>query len=86
MVSHHGKYTRIERNNPLAVGRCDYSGFLCRRADLIQQMEYRGENLVPTGFLVHPRFADKPNPQMKPWVALGDPYPVYQPRPDDTTD
>lgn len=79
-----GKYTRIEKNNPLAVGRCDQSGFLCRRADLKKQMEFRGNGLVWTGFWVHKRFLDKPNPQLLTPRVFADPYPITMPRPDTT--
>ena len=84
MLRQKGKYTKIDRNNPLAVARCDYSGFLCRHSDLIKQMEYRGKALVWTGFWVNKVFADKPNPQNITPVLLPDPYPIYSPRPDDS--
>lgn len=84
MLSRKGKYTKIDRNNPMAVGRCDYSGFLCRHADLIKQMEYRGNSLVWTGFWVNKVFADKPNPQNLTPVLLPDPRPILNPRPDDS--
>ena len=62
-VRNHGKYTKMRRNDPRGIARCDYSGLMVRHADLIRQMEYRGTGLVWTGFLVHPKFADKPNSQ-----------------------
>ena len=82
MGGNRGKYTKINKNNPLAVGRCDYSGFLCRRIDLKRQMEYRGKALAWTGYWVYKKFLDDPNPQNMPPVQFPDPIPVPNPRPD----
>lgn len=49
-------------------------------------MEYRGRGLVFTGFLVNPKFADRPNPQnLTPRIKL-DPKPVMNARPDSIVD
>lgn len=82
MPSPKGKYTRIRRDNPRAVAICDYSGLLCMHEDLVRQMEYRGNALVWTGFMVNKRFADKPNPQNMTPLLMPDPIPVQFPRPD----
>lgn len=79
-----GKYSKIEKNNPLAVGRCDTSGFIARRKDLVKQYEFRGNGLVWTGFWVLKRFLDQPNPQLLTPKILADPYPIPNPRPDTT--
>jgi hypothetical protein len=84
MLRRHGKYTKIRKNNPLAVGQCDVSGFLGRRIDLVPDMQYIGDNLEDTGYLVIPRFLDTPNPQMLPPLVTLDPIPVYKPRPETT--
>lgn len=77
-----GKYTKLRKNQPRGLGVCDYSGFLVRHKDLIRQYEYRGNGVSWTGFWVHPKFADKPNPQnLTPIIRL-DPIPLDHARPD----
>lgn len=75
------KYLRIRKNDPQAQGVCDYTYVMGMREDLIKQMEYRGNGLVWTGFLVHKKFADKPNPQNLKPLIFRDPIPVQNPRP-----
>jgi hypothetical protein len=82
VTTRYGNYSRIDPKKPRALGMCDLSGFLCRHEDLIRQMEYRGNGLVWTGFLVHPDFADQPNPQGLVPILLPDPIPIKNPRPD----
>ncbi len=82
MKSPLGKWTKITPQNPRAIAVCDYSGMFCRHADLQKQMEYRGNNLVWNGFLVNPKFVDKPNAQMLTPILMPDPIPVNMPRPD----
>ncbi len=79
-----GKYVRINPSNPEALGVCDYSGFYFNRKDLVKQMEWRGNALVWTGFLVGRPFADKPNEQNRPPILPPDPVPVQMPRPMQT--
>ena len=85
MLRIHGKYTKIQKNNPLAVGQCDASGFMCRRSDLVKDMEYIGDSLQWNGMYVHPKFLDKPNPQGLPPRIMFDPRPVIDPRPETTS-
>lgn len=50
--------------------------------DLIKQMEYCGSGLRWTGFYVHHKFADQPNPQnLVPYIRL-DPVPLPNARPN----
>lgn len=77
----HGKYVNIDQDFPTAVGICDYSGLVVSRRDMVKQMEWRGNRLIWTGLLVNKRFADVPNPQLKPPLLKPDPYPVRMPRP-----
>ena len=72
----------MSKKSPRAIARCDYSGLMVRHGNLVKQMQYRGQGLVFTGFLVNPKFADKPNAQeLTPRVKL-DPVPILFPRPD----
>jgi hypothetical protein len=77
----HGKYVRIDQDNPQALGICDFTGFVTNRRDMVKQMEWRGNRLIWTGFLVNAKFADTPNPQLKPPLLRPDPYPTVMPRP-----
>ncbi len=81
-LTYRGKYTKLDRKNPRGLGVCDYSGLIVRHADLRRQMEYRGRGLVWTGFWVHYKFLDLPNPQKLTPIITMDPVPLKNPRPD----
>jgi hypothetical protein len=76
----HGKYINVSESNIEALGVCDYSGFHFERKDLIKQMEWRGNALVWTGFLVGRPFLDEANDQLRPPILPPDPVPVIEPR------
>lgn len=75
-----GKYVTIDKDNPDALGICDDSGFVFNHKDLVKQMEWRGNNLVWTGFLVGRPYLDVPNEQNRPPLTKDDPRPVKNPR------
>jgi len=75
------KYLRINSQNPRAWAECDYSGVICMHDDLRFQMEYAGKGLINTGYMVHYRFLDQPNPQNLAPPIKNDPIPVKNPRP-----
>jgi len=75
-----GKHVCIDENAPEALGICDFTGFVHLRRDLVKQMEWRGNRLVWTGFLVGRQYADKPNPQLRPPILKPDPVPILLPR------
>ena len=75
-----GKHVRINPRNPSALGVCDYSSFDFNHKDLIKQMEWRGDRLVWTGFLVGGPYLDKPQEQNRPPLVKDDPHPVVNPR------
>lgn len=76
-----GKYVHIDVNKPEAVGACDKTGFIFNKSDLVQEVEWRGNSLQPTGFLVGKPFVDKPNEQGRTPLLREDPVPVKNPRP-----
>jgi hypothetical protein len=76
-----GKHVTIDTDNPEALGICDYTGFVFMRKDMVRQMEWRGNDLVWTGFYVGKPYADKPNEQNKTPILPPDPRPVIDPRP-----
>ena len=69
----HGKYMRVDPDNPEGMGICDKSGFPFPRSELVKQMAWRGDRIVWTGFLVARRFADPIDPQDKPKRGNGKP-------------
>lgn len=75
-----GKYVTIDINNPDALGICDYTGFVFNKRDLVKQMEWRGNALVWTGFMVGRPFLDVPNEQNRTPILPPDPVPVPLPR------
>ncbi len=81
-VRNHGKYTKMSKTSPRAIATCDYSGLMTSHSSLQKQMEYSGSGLVWTGFMVNPKFSDKPNPQKLAPLIKADPIPVTMPRPD----
>lgn len=81
----HGRWVKIDENNPDAVARCDRSGQLCNYNDLVKQMDFRGSGLVWTGLYVNKYFLDVPNPQSLNPIIRPDPVPLQHPRPWDTT-
>jgi hypothetical protein len=75
-----GKYVTIDPKYPSALGICDESGFVFNHKDLVKQMEWRGDALVWTGFMVGKPFLDVPNEQNRPPLVKNDPRPVMNPR------
>jgi len=75
-----GKHVIIDPDNPVALGICDATGFVFKRTDLVKQMEWRGNSLKWTGFLVGKPYVDKPNEQLRTPLLKPDPVPVKDPR------
>lgn len=75
-----GKHARTSSKNPSALGQCDYSDFTFNRRDLIKQMQWRGDSLQWTGFMVGRPYLDVPNEQLRPPKTQADPYAVINPR------
>lgn len=81
MKFRYGKYVKISRNHPQAVGICDSSGFVFNHRDLVKQMAWKGNSLEWTGLLVGRPFLDEPNQQSRPPIMGPDPLPIRNPRP-----
>lgn len=80
-----GKRVTIDFDNPEALGICDYTDFVFSHKDLVKQMEWRGDNLVWTGWMVGRPYVDVPNEQNRPPLVKDDPRPIKDPRvPQDT--
>ncbi len=79
-MNNKGKYVKVNKTHPNAVGVCDRSGFVFNHKDLCKQYEWRGNRLVWTGFLVGRPFLDKPQQQFRPPLTKADPYSIKNPR------
>jgi hypothetical protein len=74
-------YARTSRRAPRAFAICDTCGLQYNHDDLVPQMEYQGNDLRPTGFLVCRRTCnDRPQPQLTTPILPRDPQPIDQPR------
>lgn len=74
-----GKY--VKKGSMEAIKICDYSGFYFSESDIVQEKEWRGNNLVPTGFWVGKPYLNTPQPQNRPPRVSNDPQPVKLARP-----
>lgn len=73
---------RVNPQHPEAFAICDRCGFVRNHADLIPQMEWRGNQLHPTGYLVcQETCLDEPHPGDQPVILSQDPEPVLNARP-----
>ncbi len=74
---------RVNVNAPEAFAICDRCGFLRNLSDLAAQQQYRGDALMPTGYLVcHDTCLDVPHQFNRPIFLPPDPQPVPNPRPN----
>lgn len=76
------RYGAVNRLNPEAAGRCDRGGEIRKRSELLVEMRWAGNALVPTGFLCCREHIDPPQPQDRLLVLGPDPIPVDNARPD----
>lgn len=75
----HGR-ARVSPSRPQAFAVCDRCQFLVNLVDLRDQVEWRGDALMPTGFKVCRRCYDVPFIFNKPLILPPDPIPVADPR------
>jgi hypothetical protein len=75
-----GKRVRINVSDPVAIAQCDYTDFSFNHGDLVKQMEWRGDRLQWTGYMVARPYLDVPNEQLRPPPVKADPYPIKDPR------
>lgn len=82
--SNRGRF--VKKGSLEAVKVCDYSGLWFSESDIVAEKEWRGNNLVPTGFLVGRKFLNDPQPQNRTPKVSDDPKPVNMARPLDNGD
>ncbi len=75
-----GRYMSVDETAPGAAGVCDLTGFIFPHSMLKKQMEWRGDSLAWTGFMVGEPFLDKPQQQNRPPPIKDDPTVVKNPR------
>ena len=79
-LRYRGRIPYVDPDNPQSWGRDYYTGLPVMHPDMIKQMEYIGVGLAWTGFMVHFKDADQPNPQKIPPRLKVDPVPIPNPR------
>ncbi len=75
-----GRHLRVSERDSTAAAQCDYTDFTFNHTDLVKQMEWRGDRLVWTGYMVGRPYLDTPNEALRPPPVKADPYPVRNPR------
>lgn len=75
-----GRIPEIDPDCPQSWGKDDITGLPVMHRDMVKQMEYIGNGLAWTGFMVHYKDADQPNPQLIPPRLKVDPVPIDNPR------
>ena len=75
-----GRIPYVDPDNPQSWGRDDYTGLPVMHPDMVKQMEYIGNGLAWTGFMVHYKDVSQPNPQKIPPRLKPDPVPIPNPR------
>lgn len=76
---YHGR-AKIDAYNPQAVAVCDRCQIKYSHSDLIWEMEYRGNALMHTGFLVCSTCLDVPYQGWRPIIIPADPVPILNSR------
>lgn len=75
-----GRIPYVDPDNPQSWGKDDYTGLPVMHTDLVKQMEFIGNGLAWTGFMVHYKDYSQPNPQKIPPRLKPDPVPIPNPR------
>ncbi len=77
--SERGRFVKKGSLEPVMI--CDRSGFWFSKSDICAEMQWRGDDLVPTGFLVGKPWLNVPNEQNRTPKVSNDPKPVLNARP-----
>jgi hypothetical protein len=78
----HPKYARVDSNSPRGWATCMRSGFVGQEQDLIEQVEWRGLKLMPTGIRALAPYIDKPQRQLGTIILSPDPVGLANARPE----
>src|SRR5215831_14185356 len=77
-------HARVDPQHPAAFAICDMCGFQYNHRDLRWEVQWFGNQIRKTGFLVCPTCWDHPNPTLRPKVLPPDPVPILNPRREPT--
>lgn len=78
----HPKYTRTNSRSPDGWATDMRSGFVVLAKDLIEEGQWRGLKVMPTGTLTTKRFVDKPQRQLGTLILSPDPVALQNARPE----
>jgi hypothetical protein len=78
----HPKYARVDSSSPRGWATCMRSGFVGQEQDLIEQVEWRGLKLMPTGIRALAPYIDKPQRQLGTIILSPDPVGLENARPE----
>lgn len=78
----HPKRARTNPSSPAGWATDDRSGFIGQARDLINQQQWRGLKLMPTGIMTLPAFLDVPQRQLGTIILSPDPEPLQNARPE----
>jgi len=73
-------HAKVDPLHPAAFAICDQCGFQYNHRDLRWEVQWFGNQIRKTGFLVCPTCWDHPNPTLRPKVLPPDPVPILNPR------
>lgn len=76
----HPKHAETNPDFPRAWATDDRSGFVSNLGNLRWEVQWAGNQLVKTGFLVGPDYLDKPQEQLRTLVLPADPPPIMNAR------
>jgi hypothetical protein len=79
-IKYKSRIPEVDYDNPQSWARDDITGLPVMHPDMIKQMEYGPQGLYWTGFMVHFKDADEPNPQLVPPRLKPDPVPILNQR------
>lgn len=77
----HGKYAKVDAQNPVAFFQCDLCGRWWNRSEAIWQYQWAGQHLYNIQSLRCPKCLDTPNEQLRtPLILPPDPPPILNAR------
>lgn len=79
-INYISRYAKVDERDLQPIGFCDRTGIAFNHYDLHKQMEWQGNRLVWTGWLVGKPFLDLPDPQNRIPLIKQDPEIVNNPR------
>lgn len=73
-------HAQTSATQPAGFGVCDRCGFWWNRKSLLNQTQWRGNQVLPIYVWCCPRCLDQLQPQLRPVILPPDPVPLVNPR------